>query len=425
MHHSRKSSLRRRGLRTGAALAVASLALVACGGGASDADPVADSSPVAVDSTADGTPIKIGNIVDLTGPVPGLFKGARQAMEAFVAKTNSEGGLDGRPLELVTADSKIDCNATRAAWDATAKEVEAIVGSISALDGCIADVLPKYPKLPAVFQQLNPELANIATVLTPSPRPPGQSIGAFRYISEKNPGAIEKLGVLVNTRTKFSTEQLVGGLEKLGGKVAFTRELAIDQTTDYTADIVKMRSAGVEWLTLDGFNIESVARVLRDAKQQNWRPKVITSGVAYDGNFFSVADPASAEGVYLPLSTAMFLGEDRASSKGVDEYLTWLNKVHPNAKADLFGANAWAAAMLYTEARAKAGGGKAEPADVVKALIGTTSFDAGGMIAESNPGEQKPSTCWMVGQIKGGKYVRLEPSDKGFSCEGAEFVPLG
>lgn len=423
MHHSRKSSLRRRGLRTGAALAVASLALVACGGGA--AEPVADSSPVAVDSTADGTPIKIGNIVDLTGPVPGLFKGARQAMEAFVAKTNSEGGIDGRPLELVTADSKIDCNATRAAWDATAKQVEAIVGSISALDGCIADVLPKYPKLPAVFQQLNPELASIATVLTPSPRPPGQSIGAYRWISEKNPGAIEKLGVLVNTRTKFSTEQLVAGLKVLGGKVAFTRELAIDQQTDYTADIVKMRSAGVEWLTLDGFNIESIARVLRDAKQQGWRPKVITSAPSYDGNFFAVADPAAAEGVYLPLSTAMFLGEDRASVPAVDEYLTWLKKVHPSAKADLFGANAWAAAMLYTEARATAGGKDAEPEDVVKALIGTTSFDAGGMIAESNPGDQKPSTCWMVGQIKGGKYVRLEPSDKGFSCEGAEFVPLG
>lgn len=427
MSHRPSSPLRRRGLRAGALLAVASLSLVACGGGggSNDADPAVDTSPAAIDSTADGEPIKIGNIVDLTGPVPGLFKGARQAMDAFVAKTNSEGGIDGRPLELVTADSKIDCNATRAAWDSTAKEVEAIVGSISALDGCIADVLPKYPKIPAVFQQLNPELAQIATVLTPSPRPPGQSIGAYRYISDKNPGAIQKLGVLVNTRTKFSTTQLVGGLKALGGKVVFTRELAIETTTDYTADIVKMRSAGVEWLTLDGFNIETIGRVLRDAKQQNWRPKVITSAPAYDGNFFKVADPASAEGVYLPLSTSMFLGEDRENVPAVDEYLTWLEKVHPGAKADLFGANAWASALLYKEARMSAGGKDAKPADVVQALIKTTKFDAGGMIAESNPGEQKPPVCWMVAQIKGGKYTRIEPSDKGFSCEGSEYVPLG
>jgi branched-chain amino acid transport system substrate-binding protein len=410
--------------RTGALLAgglAAALLLTACGDTGSE--PEAEGSPsAAATSTAKGTPIKIGNIVDLTGPVTGLFKGARQAMEAYVAKVNSEGGIDGRPLELVTADSKIDCNATRSAYETIAPQVEAFVGSISAIDGCAADVLPKWPKLPAVFQQLNPDLADIATVLTPAPRPPGQSVGALKAIKEANPGAIEKIGLLVNTRTAFSAKQMRAGLEAIGGKVAFTREVQIDVQTDYTADVIKMRAAGVQWLSLDGFNIETVARILDDAKQQGWRPKVITSTVAYDGNFFDVADPAAAEGVYLPMATAMFLGEDRADSKGVDDYLTWLQKTHPGAKADLFGANAWAAGLLYTQARVAAGGADATPEQVVQALIKTTSFDADGLLAESNPGGQEPATCWLLGQVKGGKYVRVTP-DKGFSCEGAEFVP--
>ena len=408
-------------VRPGAVLVAAVLALTGCAGSGDDASKDTSPDPT-VTSNAAGTPILIGNIVDLTGPVTGLFKGAREAMEAYVAKVNSEGGIDGRPLKLVTADSKIDCNGTRAAYEELAPKVEAFVGNISALDGCAADVLPKYPKLPAVFQQLNPDLANIATVLTPAPRPPGQSVGALKYISEKNPGAIEKIGLLVNTRTAFSAKQMRAGLEALGGKVVYTREVQIDVQTDYTADVVKMRSAGVQWLSLDGYNIETIARILDDAKQQNWRPKVITSAPAYDGNFFSVADPAAAEGVYLPLQTAMFLGEDRADSAGVEDYLTWLKRVHPKAKPDLFGANAWAAGMLYTQARKAAGGGKATPEQVVQALIKTTSFDADGLLAEANPGDQKPATCWLLAQIKGGKYVRVTP-DKGFSCDGAEFVP--
>ncbi len=407
--------------RPATALVAGLLLLTGCSGSGTKASSDATPDPT-ITSNANGEPILIGNIVDLTGPITGLFKGAREAMDAYVAKVNAEGGLDGRPLQLVTADSKIDCNGTRAAYEQIAPKVEAFVGNISALDGCAADVLPKYPKLPAVFQQLNPDLAKIATVLTPAPRPPGQSIGAYKYIADKNPGAIEKIGLLVNTRTAFSAKQLRAGLESLGGKVVYTREVQIDVQTDYTADVIKMRSAGVQWLSLDGYNIETIARILDDAKQQNWKPKVITSAPAYDGNFFSVADPAAAEGVYLPLQTAMFLGEDRADSAGVDEYLTWLKKVHPGAKPDLFGANAWAAGMLYTQARTAAGGAKATPSDVVQALIKTTSFDADGLLAEANPGDQKPATCWLVARIAGGKYVREAP-DKGFSCEDATFVP--
>lgn len=395
------------------------LLLSACGSGSTTAGPSAE--PTTTSTTTTGTPIVLGNIVDLTGPVPGLFKGARQAMEAFVAMANAAGGVDGRPLSLLTADSKIDCNATRAAYEALAPKVEAFVGNISAIDGCSADVLQKYPNLPAVFQQLNPDLADIATVLTPAPRPPGVSIGAFKRIAAMHPGAVGKLGVLVNTRTAFSAKQLVAGLESIGGKVAFTREVQIDVQTDYTADVIKMRSKGVRWLSLDGFDIQTIVRILENAKQQNWRPEVITSIPAYDGNFLSLVDPAAAEGVLLPLSTAMFLGEDRQDSPGVDAYLTWLQKTHPGAKADLFGAYAWAAGMLYLQAR-KAAGRDAKPRAVVQELIKTKEFDADGLLAPANPGDQEPATCWVLAQVKDGTFQRVEPA-KGFSCEGAQFVP--
>jgi ABC-type branched-subunit amino acid transport system substrate-binding protein len=404
--------------RAAALLATAALALTACGS-SSKPSATATGTPT---TTAKGTPILIGTIQDLTGPVTGLMKGARQAMEAYVAMINSQGGLDGRPLQLVTADSKIDCNATRTAYQTLAPKVEAFVGSVSVIDGCAADVLPKWPKLPAVFQQLDPSLANIATVLTAAPSPSGQSVGGLKWIAAKNPGAIEHAAVLVNKRAAFAAHEMRAGLEAIGGKIVFTREVQTEVQTDYTADVIKLKAAGVQWLSIDSFQVEAVARLLDAAKQQNWHPKVITAATAYDGNFFSVADASAAEGVYLPQQFALFLGEDRKASKGVDAYLTWLEKVHPGAKPDLFGAYAWANAMLYTQARMQAGGADATGAQVVQALIATKKFDADGLLAESNPGDQKPATCYLVAQIKGGKYQRLFPAS-GFSCDGAQYVP--
>jgi ABC-type branched-subunit amino acid transport system substrate-binding protein len=406
-------------VRAGALVAAGALALTAC---SSSSTPKSSSSTPPPSSSANGKPILIGNIVDLTGPVTGLFKAARQAMDAYVAMVNAEGGIGGRPLQLVTADSKIDCNATRTAYETLAPKVEAFVGNVSAIDGCAADVLPKWPKLPAVFQQLDPSLAKIATVLTAAPSPSGQSVGGLKWVSSKNPGAIQHIGILVNKRVAFAAHEMRAGLEAIGGKVVFTREVQSEVQTDYTADVIKMKDAGVQWLSMDSFQLEAVSRVLDAAKQQNWHPKVITAATAYDGNFFSVADAAAAEGLYLPQQFAMFLGEDRKTSKGVDEYLTWLEKVHPGAKPDLFGAYAWANAMLYTQARKAAGGADATPEQVVKALIATKKFDADGLLAESDPGDQKPATCYLVAQVKAGKYVRLFP-DTGFSCEGAEYVP--
>ncbi|MCW2601581.1 MAG: hypothetical protein JWM02_3410 [Frankiales bacterium] len=400
----------------GVVLAAAAL-LTACNGSTSKtAVPV--SNPKLT-----GTPIKIGNVADLTGVIPGLFKGAREAVEAYVAKVNAEGGIGGHPVELVTADSKITCNGAVAAYEKVLPQVVAMVGSLSGLDGCVGKVIQKYPKIPNVFQILDPRLSGIPNTFAPSPRPLGQSLGAFRYISDKHPGAVQKLGLIVNEQTAFTTTQLLAGLKTIGGAVAFSVTTNVTKQSDYTADVIKMRSAGVKWLSLDGLDIQTISRVLAAAKQQNWRPEVITSAPAYDGNFFKVADPAAAEGVLLPLGTALFLGEDRATSKGVDEYLTWLAKVHPGSKADLFGIYAWAAAKLYFDAAIKVGPNLG-PEYVMAAVGQVKKFDADGAIAEASPGARTPAVCWVVAEIHDGKYRRLEPSDKGFSCAGAEFVPL-
>ncbi|MCW2674324.1 MAG: hypothetical protein JWP14_2913 [Frankiales bacterium] len=413
---------RSRSARLGIGVAVVALTLTACGGASTKAK--GGGGTTGGDHGLTGTPIKIGNVVDLTGPIPGLFKGAREATEAYVEKINSSGGLDGHPVQLVTGDSQTTCNGATAAWGSVMPQVQAMVGSISGLDSCAAKALNANPKIPAVFEILNPVLSGIPNTFAPAPRPLGQSIGQYRYISDLHPGAVKKMGYIANTVTEFTTIELSGGLKKLGGATAYSRTTDVTKQTDFTSDIIKMRAAGVKWLSLDGLPIDVISRILNNAKQQHWRPEVITAVPAYDGNFLKLADPAAIEGVYLPMQMAMFLGQDRATSVGVDEYLTWLDKVHPGAKPDIFGAQAWASMELWYQAW-KAAGGTKSPDDVRFALGTITKFDAKGLIAEASPTGRSPALCWMVAQIKNDKFVRVEPADKGFSCAGAEFVPLG
>ncbi len=50
-------------------------------------------------------------------------------------------------------------------------------------------------------------------------------------------------------------------------------------------------------------------------------------------------------------------------------------------------------------------------------LDATTSFNAGGMLGKTNIAEREPSACYVLTQVKNGKFVRVTPSKKGtFDC---------
>lgn len=78
-----------------------SLSLVACGGN-TDAPANTDSSS---DAAAD-EPIVVGHYSYLTGPSSLLGQNITNGVQIAVDKVNAEGGINGRPIELVTYDEK-------------------------------------------------------------------------------------------------------------------------------------------------------------------------------------------------------------------------------------------------------------------------------------------------------------------------------
>ena len=95
-----------------------------------------DSEVTAEDTTDVGVTddsITVGVIADLNGVVPGLFKAAPDAVEAFTAMVNDDDGIHGRELLVEEFDTGTNDNGNRLAYEGACDQVIASVGSESAV----------------------------------------------------------------------------------------------------------------------------------------------------------------------------------------------------------------------------------------------------------------------------------------------------
>jgi hypothetical protein len=177
-----------------------------------------------------------------------------------------------------------------------------------------------------------------------------------------------------------------------------------------------MKDAGVEFLWLSDLPVPSQAQLLGAMQQQDFRPEVVmTAGTAYDGTFFDLLpDPKAAEGMYTDMQYEMFL--DTASPvPEVQLFQQWLAKTHPDARPDLFGVFGWASAALFVEALEAAGDAPTQQG-VLDALAGIHDFDANGLIAPVDIGAKAPPECWILVQVKDGRWQRVTPQS-GYQCD--------
>ena len=58
----------------------------------------------------------------LSGPIPGLFQGSPYGADAYFAMVNSQGGVNGRKIAMVSADDALNCNENK-------KQSDALTGS--------------------------------------------------------------------------------------------------------------------------------------------------------------------------------------------------------------------------------------------------------------------------------------------------------
>jgi ABC-type branched-subunit amino acid transport system substrate-binding protein len=394
------------------------------GGAAADGAAVAAPAPAggnggATDVGVTGNEITIGTVASLSGPIPGLFEGAVNGTNAYVKYVNSQGGIYGRKLKVVVGDDQNECGANQNRYRDLSPKVFAFVGGFSVFDECSARVMKPQPKVPMVQYALSAQANAMPNLFSPQASVPGYATGPFEYWNAKYGDKTKKVGTVYsqNAAAAESHRAISAAAKSVGWNFIYERGAASTEQ-DFTADIVRMRQDGVEIVFLMATTAQNAARIKRAADSQGFQPIWIVQ-VAYDQSFITFMGGAeSAEGVEGANLFSLYFGEDEGKRiPEVARYQEWMKRNNPKANLDVFSMYGWTSAKLFVQALRDAGP-KATRAGLLQSLQKVKEYDADGMLAPSGPAAKKPATCYVLWQIRGGKYVRVDTPARGYRCDG-------
>jgi ABC-type branched-subunit amino acid transport system substrate-binding protein len=126
-----------------------------------------------------------------------------------------------------------------------------------------------------------------------------------------------------------------------------------------------------------------------------------------------------------------FLGflpfEEQSVNPTVKNFVTYMKKV--GGTPDQFSAYSYAATLAFADAVnaiVKSDGVNGlTRTNLINAIKGLTEFDAGGMIGKRSFKDGKTTSCFLMVQFKGGKWVRQYPTKKGtFDCKASNAIEI-
>ena len=361
--------------------------------------------------------ITLANVSLLTGPVPGLFKGAKDGTQAFFSYQNSLGGVCGRKLQLDPRDDQFDANQNKSQYqDAIGKDF-GFVGSFSVVDQGGASVLAAHPDVPDVAYALSKEHFSVPNNFSPQPLPHGWRLGSLNYFKAKfGPQVIEHMAIFVEN-AQSAIDAADGerkAAESVGYKFVYHRTIEPTEA-NFSPDVVSMQQNGVKGIFFAG-DVGVFVRMAKAMKQQNFSVPFANWGAnAYDPAFVTSDAVAATNGAILDQQLAMFQGEDNLPE--VQLFNKWLKQV--GGKPDIFAAFGWESARLFVQALTAAGA-KPTRASVLAQLKQIDNFDGNGMLAPAGPASKRPPNCFIVINVQNGKFVRADPPS-GFICNQGDY----
>jgi ABC-type branched-subunit amino acid transport system substrate-binding protein len=367
----------------------------------------------ATDVGVTASEIRLGWVGTLTGPVPGIFRGALVGTQAWINYQNSQGGLMGRQLRLVPADDALDSGKNRAAHLQLKDKVFSFVGSFSITDDGGAPVVTEC-KCPDVSGNLSVAMHNSPSHYGPQPAAPGWRSGPPRYYAKKFPKeVIEKMAFFysqVPVSQAIAVQQR-RVYEQAGFKVVYERGVPPNDNNQ-TADVVQMQRAGVRTIAFQG-DLDTFSRLITAMAQQNFTVDLFNLGNSiYDANTFKVVKPDQIKNLFVDQVYAMFLGEDGARIPEVKLFNEWMKKTDPNQPVNLFAMYGWLSGRLFADAMNKMAKEGKNPvrADLLNTLKGWGTWDGYGMVAPVKVGTKTPSDCFFVfTSTPDGKFQRTYP----------------
>ena len=350
--------------------------------------------------------ITVANSSDVTGPIPGLFTSAQQAVKAYMAYFNSTTKVCGRKINVVNLDSQTSDTGNQQAETTACGEAFALVGSMSAYDdgGAQTGAQCGIPDLRAIA--VNPGRADSPVSFgTDSLAISQVPTSPYEYIKNTQGDAYQHAALIyLNVgATTINGESFQKAEEAIGFKFVYSKAVAVTEF-NYAPYVAAMVAKGVKYVQWVG-NYQNAVQLKKAMDQQGFHPVFQMDSVAYDPGFAQQGG-SDVNGTYSYIDTAMF--EEAAKSPEMQLYLKWLNIVAPGAHPSFFGVFAWGAARLFTQEAIELGG-KLSRTSLIAALRTVKNYTSNGLFAPMQVGAKTSPPCQTEIQLENGVWVRRTP----------------
>jgi len=384
-------------------------------------------------------------IADVDNPfAPGLFQGSVDAVNGAAKTINQQGGIGGRKVVVDFIDSHLNPNESRNAVITACQNDFAMVGGASLFLTSVDDEINCKDKagnntgLPdiggivtGIPQQCSPVSfpANPPQILcdtkTQSPQTYQGQQGAAKYFLKKINKDLKGPNILPNdTKDAFRGDK-VQALINIQAGIKQTQEVTHsgkDPQSAYTSVVQQMKSDGSNF-AFDGLAYANMIEFQQEAALQGVTGVTYQCTTAcYDKKYIKDGG-ASSEGTYL---WTAFLPFEEANTNPAMK--TMVKNVGADKVTGL-GLYSYIAGMAFQQAMkdvvAKQGVNGVTRQNLLDSLKKLTSFDAGGIIGSVDIANKKTSPCFVLIQVKNGKFVRVSPSKKGtFDCTKSNYATV-
>jgi ABC-type branched-subunit amino acid transport system substrate-binding protein len=271
---------------------------------------------------------------------------------------------------------------------------------------------------------LAPGLNELPSTFNANPAGLGWGTGPLDYYKKVYP--MQKLhtavlaSVFPSALASWKLEEPV--LKQAGYKIICYTGVPLTQT-DFTQNVVDMKSKGVQLVYIDQLPENYAGALLKALHDQDFHPALVIGTAAYSEALIPAAGGSAAvDGSNLEMPNALFLGEDASQIPAVGTFLKWVQKASPGFKADYYTLAGWTNAQLFVEALQAAGKAPTR-GSVQQQLRKITTFDASHLLAPSDPSQRKQPTCYLIAKVVNGQFVRsadppVNGPTNGYRCDG-------
>jgi branched-chain amino acid transport system substrate-binding protein len=298
--------------------------------------------------------IRVGMIVDLTGPLAFIGQEISTGAELYFQDVNDRGGVHSRKIELIVEDDGYQPPRAVAAFR---KLVD--VDGIFCLLGNVgtATTMAIMPMLEEEAIPLLEPNSFSSALYTPPHRYvftvplsyPAQSWVMVQRIADSPDAAAARLGVIYQD-DDFGLDGLQGVRDAAAhyGLTIVAEEAHQRGATDFSTTVLNLKRANpthvILWTVL-----RETAAVLQEAHQLGWEPQFFGNNTAADDHLVGLAAEALRD------SNALFATNWDPSSPSMNTYLEALSRYAPNKEPAYYHAAGFAEAQILVEALERAG----------------------------------------------------------------------